>query len=111
MDAAQLIAEGLRLARPSLVLRTGPGRGRPSGFWGGDGVVPLSGAKHWVSVDCSWLAQLGFPVRGCLSLYERSALRFAAVIDANATMPVSSGGSIPLFGEEEPSIPPCEALD
>lgn len=111
MDAAQLIAEGLRLARPSLVLRTGPRRERPVGFWRGDGVVPLSGGKHWVSVDCSWLAQQGFPVGGCLSLYEQDVLRFVAVMDATATMPATNGESIPLFGQEEPSIPPCEALD
>jgi hypothetical protein len=75
-------------------------------------VVPLSdGGKHWVSIDCSWLAQHGFPIRGCLSLYKQSAARFVAVTDPTAALPATSGGSIPLFGQEEPSIPPCEALD
>jgi len=114
MDADQLIAEGLRLARPSLVLRAGGCGGRPAGYWGGAGAVPPPPGdwRHWLTVECGWLHDQGLPLRGCLSLYEAAGdvLEFAALADAEKGLPEPLPGSTPLFGEEEPSIPPCEAL-
>src|SRR5688500_18606099 len=71
-----------QLARPRLALRAvrQSQYDEVCGVWGGGGVVPLpsdagrSGRplRHLVSVDCQWLADNGFGVRGCLSVYTDS---------------------------------------
>ncbi len=114
MDAEQLIAEGLRLARPSWLLRLRRGDERLAGIWGGSGIIPShAGAlKHWVTVDCSWLSRQGLPLRGCLSLYQNDdESEFIAAVDKNNRLPQEGFDGIPLAGQEELAIPPCEALD
>jgi hypothetical protein len=113
MEPELLIAEGLRLSRPSLILSESPAGQPLAGIWGGPGIAPSPpGAwKHWVSVDCSWLANRGFPLGGCLSVYEDDHGRFAAVASNAVRLPLEGIEGIPLFGREELSMPPCEALD
>lgn len=50
-------------------------------YWGGSGrpdipqgfpsfVTAFRERHHWITVDCAWLARLGFGLQGTLSLYE-----------------------------------------
>jgi hypothetical protein len=106
-----------RLVRPRLALRDA----RQSrydevcGVWGGAAAVPLplshSGRTlpHLLSVDCQWLADNGFGVRGSLSVYA-DGLDVAMVNDPDQTFACGQLGGIPLFGQEEESWPEEEAL-
>src|SRR4051812_27881755 len=64
MDASHLLAEGVRLARPSLVLSASSGRHPCVGLWGGPGIVPAPPGdwKHWITVDCDWLFRHKVPL-------------------------------------------------
>ncbi len=93
MNADELIAEGERLVRPCLSLSDDCGSGRYSGIWAGTGVLkPKPGPwKHWITVDCSWLAKQGVPLTGILSVYtnEDDCLTGIVVHDPSARLPKS----------------------
>src|SRR6266545_726773 len=107
-----------QLARPRLTLRTERDSRdeRFVGIWGGIGVVPLStqlgqsGSEHWISVDCWWLEENGFGVRGCLSVYRVNG-GFVAVNDPNLAFDDSPANGLAVFGREEVSWPPEGALE
>jgi len=88
-----LIAEGARIARPALYLFSRQRRGKPFvGIWGGKGVAPPPPPrsenfawKHRISVDSQWLADQGYDVAGCLSLYAEINLKEEVVHWWNAT--------------------------
>ncbi len=109
----QIIDEGLKLARPSLCLHE-EGSGRPVAIWNGTGIVPPPPGSwsHWITVDCDWLANHGYPLRGCLSLYQdNDNLAFTAVSNDATRLPEEGIDGVQLFGYEILSIPPMEALD
>jgi hypothetical protein len=63
-----------------------------------------------ISVDCAWLEAQGFPLSGVLSLFS-NGLEVHATLDPEAEFDAESlQGGDPLWGVEEPSFPPPEAL-
>jgi hypothetical protein len=96
VNAEQLVAVGLRLARPSLVLRASSSGGKPVGWWGGMGTTPSPAGdwRNWLTVDCGWLLGHGIRLQGCMSLYESRGddTRFAAVMAAKQALPRSVPG-------------------
>jgi hypothetical protein len=117
-----------RLVRPRLALRTGS-RGVTDpvvGVWGGSGVVPLPAElrpnvnpkyanepenriRHWISVDCRWLERNGFGVRGWFSVYA-APWDLVVVNDPTRTVPDGVVDGLPLFGQEEVSLPEDDVL-
>jgi hypothetical protein len=102
------------------------------GVWGGLGVVPLppdwnqertaeelaedeygfedEQARHWISVDCSWLERNGFGIRGWMSVYAAPFSNFRAVNDPEPEV-VNLGDGLPLVGQEELCFPHEYVLD
>jgi hypothetical protein len=133
ITAAELIAEGERLSRPCLLLGSW-GQGNILGYWGGKGREPrptghmmeLPGvvSKHWVSIDCDWLAQQGIlhPQAGnsYLSIYERKLpedhplypYRGHDFIWVGDGVPLAKAGmdGEPLYAKEAVSFPPFQAV-
>jgi hypothetical protein len=119
MDTPESLPESVRrLVLPRLVLRTERDSRdeRFVGIWGGIGAVPphahlgQSGAEHWISVDCWWLEENGFGVRGCLSVYRVNG-GFVAVNDPDLAFGDSPANGLTVFGREEASWPPEGALE
>jgi hypothetical protein len=85
------------------------------GIWGGSGAVPPpaelnhAGPRHWLSVDCRWLEENEFGVRGCLSVY-RAGGDFVVLNDPDLAFEDSPANGLALFGREELSWPEEEAL-
>jgi hypothetical protein len=107
-----------QLARPRLTLRTERDSRdeRFVGIWGGIGAVLLPAqlararSAHWISVDCRWLEENGFGVRGCLSVYRVNG-GFVAVNDPDLAFNESPANGLAVFGLEEVSWPPEGALE
>jgi hypothetical protein len=138
MNANDLIAEGERLSRPSLFLSDKPVSELFIGIWGGKGLVdPGPGPwKHWLSLDCSWLAKQGLPLEGIISVYtnEDDCQTGTVVHERTGRLPTKprkkgrlldpkrrisrlggagrseEAGEIALYGQEVASFPPIEAV-
>jgi hypothetical protein len=119
MTIKELIAEGERLAKPSLLLNERPSDTGIVAYWGGRGRqgsrLP-AGDRHWITLDCAWLANHGIRVRGSLGVYEVDSRRkwpMPISLDQRPDVPLSRLGiqdGIPLYGHEAPSFPPFEAV-
>ena len=105
-----VVAEGSRLARQCLWLRTKRTSARQPlvGIWEGSGVVPPPRGdwEHWLTVNCTWLGQHGFDLRGCISVYGNEDMAFVAVNDPEARLPRSVKEGLALFAEKSKSLPP-----
>jgi hypothetical protein len=107
-----------RLARPRLTLRTerDSRAERFVGIWGGIGAVSLPAQlgrlrfQHWISVDCWWLEENGFGIRGCLSVYRVNG-SFVVVNDPDLSFDDSPANGLAVFGREEVSWPSEGALE
>ncbi len=109
MHAKDLISEGTALLRPSLVLSGEPAAGDVVGVWDNRSVLQTGGRRlqHRISVDCGWLQSQGFPLSGVLSVFSDGLEAYAALEPEAA---LNAKGGDPLWGVEEPSFPPPEAL-
>ena len=78
------------------------------GIWEGSGVVPPPRGdwEHWLTVNCTWLGQHGFDLRGCISVYGNEDMEFVAVNDPEARLPRSVKEGLALFAEKSKSLPP-----
>ena len=131
MTLEQLIAEGERLACPSLLLTDEPNDDGIVAYWGGSGPVDAlpghaRGAKHWLTIGCSWLADLNLRVQGSLSVFERmspgdrgsggndssngSGRSGIAVYDPGSTIDQLALDGQPLYGVPTLSFPPLPAV-
>lgn len=101
------VAEGNRLALPCMWLRLKREKNAPvCGFYGGKGAVKVPRPwEHVMMVDCSWLAKLGFELRGCLYVL-RCDQGFFAANDPDAQLPPALTGAKPLYAEEGRSLLP-----
>lgn len=116
MFADEIIAEGERLAKPSMLLDEKPSPTGVMAYWRGQGRNGYSGRpedRHRMTFDCAWLAQQGIRVSGSIGLYDvHSGWRIPFVLD-RVPSPLSDlgiTGGTPLYGHEAMSIPPIEAL-
>ena len=111
MTPDQLIAEGQRLARPCVYLRTLGGEF--AGVWGGEGVVPPSEDgpyRHWLSIRMRFIP--GYAGRaGCLSVYtsEDDSGTDLVAEDEYVELPDLTEG-IRLYAEHALSLPPIDAV-
>jgi hypothetical protein len=118
MTPDQLIAEGQRLARPCVYLRTLGGE--LAGVWGGEGIAPPSDDgpyRHWLSISTRFVP--GYAGRaGCLSVYtnEDDCETGIVVEDEHIELPEFAEGiplyaeGIPLDAERALSLPPIDAI-
>ena len=112
MTGEELIAEGRRLARPCVHLRSDGELGNLAAMWGGPGQVacPTPEHTHWLTVDCRFLPHGVGPRSGCLSVYTDDEDRFGVAIhDPLASLGVSGNGQR-LYAHSIPSLPPLEAV-
>ena len=121
LTVEQLLLEGARLVRPSQLLVEGEPGSSPSGVWGGSGIVhpPAENWTHWVTVDCSWLQENGYDIRGCLSIYrvmpegdDGDAVQpeWVALLNPDTVIPDDVADGVLLIDKEAPSFPPLEAV-
>lgn len=118
MRGEDLISEGQSLVRPSLELETEPSDETtetssqgPVGTWRAKRSLDAADGgrlMHLISVSCEWLKAQGLPVSGTLSVYS-AGTDAVPVLEPHPLDPETCGGRL-LWGTEEPSFPPPEAL-
>jgi hypothetical protein len=118
VTAEDLIAEGERLAKPSLFLAEAPAKGEFAAYWGGPGRAGYRGRpddRHRLTFDCGWLAEHAVRLRGSVGVYD-VAQRWKWPkpihldrVDAPITDLGLAGGA-PLYAREVPSFPPLAAV-
>jgi hypothetical protein len=116
MLANSVIAEGDRLAKPSMLLDETPSSSGVLAYWRGEGRVGYVGRvedQHRITFDCAWLAQQGVRVNGCIGVYDvKNGWQVPLCVDrvqASLTEIEMKGGT-PLYGHEAVSFPPLEAV-
>jgi hypothetical protein len=107
----QLIAEGLRLARPCLYLRT---TGEDfAALWGGEGIIPCEEGpfRHWLSISTRYIPGSEGKRSVCMSIYtnEDDCVTGAVAVDDARTLPEISDG-LRLYAHSGSSLPPLEAV-
>jgi hypothetical protein len=118
MTPEDIVAEGDRLAKPSLFLDETP---TPTGivaYWGGGGRVGYPGReddRHLITFDCRWLSQHGVRLQGSVGLYRvdsRWGWAQPLYLDrlSSPLGQLQMDGGTPLYGREMGSFPPIEAL-
>lgn len=118
MNLADLIREGEHLAKPSLVLTEQPANNPIVAYWGGTGRTDLpararsfSNNEHRITLDCGWLAKHGVRLTGSLSVYvSPTNERGSVYYDAATPFSSASVDGLPLYGVEQPSFPPIQAV-
>src|SRR5438309_659369 len=73
MTPEALIAEGERLAKPSLLLFEASTPTGVTAYWRGTGRVGYSGReddRHRITFDCDWLSHNGVRIRGSVGVYD-----------------------------------------
>ena len=117
LSASDLIAEGKRLSKPSLLLSDKPNGGAVVGYWRGhrEGFEWRPGFEHRITVDCQWLASQGIRVRGSLAIYDVDGYGWSVPVFTEwlPEAPLSAldmRGGTPLYATESFSFPPIEAL-
>jgi hypothetical protein len=119
MTLDELIAEGERLAKPSLLLSPEPNRQPPVAFWGGQGRRGYTGReddRHKVTFDCSWLASVGVEVEGVIGVYDvddRWGWVKPVHVDYTPELRLADAGcsgGLPLYGHERRSLAPLPAI-
>lgn len=127
MQIDELINEGERLQKPSLLLTDQvTSDGKIWGYWGND-EQPVEGSnqqanspnldrRHWISLDTSWLAQHSARLTaGILSVYQynhpaRNAPAGSVIFQPGQRFEHIPNSGLPLYGIKQPSFPPLEAL-
>jgi hypothetical protein len=111
------IAEGKRLAKPSLFLAESPSPTGVVAYWRGNrpGYRGRADDRHRITFDCGWLSRQGLRVQGSVGVYDvDSRWGWAKPIHLdrqNASLAeLRFEGGSPLYGREVPSFPPIEAL-
>ena len=113
-----IIAEGQRLAKPSLWLSEAPSPFGMVAYWAGQGREQYRGRdddRHQITIDCRWLSNHGFRLAGSLGVYRvdpRWRWRVPIWLDRQEK-PLGELGTrdgIPLYGHETPSLPPIQAV-
>lgn len=111
MTGDDLIAEGLRLARPCVYLRT-TGEDFVA-FWAGKGIVPCEQRpfRHWLSISSRCILSSEGEASGCLSIYtnEDDCIAGVVTVDQHRELPEASDG-IRLYAHPASSMPPLEAV-
>jgi hypothetical protein len=72
MTPEAVIAEGERLAKPSLFLAESPTPTGVVAYWRGSraGYRGRDGDRHRITFDCNWLSQQGVRVQGSVGVYD-----------------------------------------
>jgi hypothetical protein len=118
MKADAIIAEGERLAKPSLLLDETPTSVGVVAYWGGGGRLGYHGRdddRHRITFDCGWLAAQCIRVKGSVGVYDidtRWRWRVPVWLD-RVQAPLTElqmQGGVALFGREAMSFPPIEAV-
>ena len=113
MTGKDLIAEGQRIARPSIHLRPDGESDHLAAIWRGPGQVPCLTPEHthWLTIDCRFLPPGVGLKTGCLSVYtdDDKCQGGVALHDPLATLVVSGKGQR-LYAHAVPSLPPLEAV-
>src|SRR5262245_14114288 len=119
MTTDELVAEGMRLAKPSLLLSETPYESAVVAYYGGNGRSGYSGRnddRHRITIDCEWLSLHGIKVAGSLGVYEVDPHWKWPVpiwLDRQPNTPLREldiRDGMPLYGREAASVPPIEAL-
>ena len=112
MSETELALEAHRLARPCILLKRTGSPDRLAGVWGGPGVVGVRPGpfRHWLSLDCQFLAAGLAPPTGVLSIYsnEDDCVSGVVAFDPAASIVASSGSG--LYAYLSTSLPPPDAL-
>lgn len=111
MTGDELIAEGHRLARPCVYLRT---TGDDfAALWSGEGVVPCEQGpfRHWLSINSRFVPGSEGKQSGCLSVYtnDDDCVTGVIAVDDVRSLPETSDG-LRLFAHSTSSMPPLEAV-
>lgn len=111
MTGDELIAEGLRLARPCIYLRkTGDDF---AALWGGEGIVPCGQGpfRHWLSISSRFIPGSEGERSGCLSIYtnEDDCVTGIVALDEHRELPGASD-ELRLYAHPATSMPPLEAV-
>jgi len=118
MTPEAIIAEGARLAKPSLFLVESATPTGVVAYWRGGGRVGYRGReddRHRITFDCAWLSQHGVRVGGSIGVYDVDRRwRWPKPLHLEQLNGPLAGfrmdGGLPLYGREERSFPPVEAL-
>jgi hypothetical protein len=110
MTAAELIAEGERLAKPCLSLRD-KGAGAPCAIWGGPGPLPPPGPKHrhWITLDCEAFPEHFPGATGSASLYADYVEAGALLLGPKLSL-VRARSTTLLYAHPARSLPPIDAV-
>jgi len=114
----EIVAEGERLAKPSLWLDESPNASGVVAYWGGDGRIGYPGRdddRHRITFDCNWLAAQGLRVKGAVGVYDVDSrwkwrVPFSLDCQPAALAELRMQGGLALFGREVASFPPIEAV-
>lgn len=111
MTGDELIAEGLRLARPCVYLRT-TGEDFVA-LWGGEGIVPCEEGpfRHWLSISSRYIPGGQAKRTGCMSIYknEDDCVTGVVAVDEDRLLREVFDG-IRLYAHPASSMPPLEAV-
>ena len=116
MFVDEIIAEGERLAKPSMLLDEKPSATGEMAHWRGQGRKGYVGRpedRHRITFDCAWLAQQGIRVNGSLGVYDVfSGWAVPLALDRiqSPLADLELSGGTPLYGHQAMSYPPIEAL-
>ena len=101
MTSEQLIAEGRKLQRTTVIL-TDRGTGTPSAKWYG---FDQEGERGWLTVAAATIPKTPASVSGYLTLYTSAA---HGRVETTRDWPSHEG--LPLFAREENILPPIDAV-
>jgi hypothetical protein len=119
MTLDELIAEGERLSKPSLLLSPEPNARPVVARWGGQGRRGYSGRKddrHKITFDCSWMNAVGIDVEGSIGVYdvdEHWGWAKPVYVDYQPGLRLADAGCSggrPLYGHERRSLAPLQAI-
>jgi hypothetical protein len=118
MHPEALIAEGERLARPSLFLSEKPTETGVLAYWRGQGRMGYRGRaddRHRITFDCGWLSDHAVRVHGSIGVYDVApGWRWPVPVHLDRLdEPLGQArmdGGLRLFGREVSSFPPIQAL-
>ncbi len=119
MTLDDLLAEGERLAKPSLLLSPEPNGQPVVAYWGGQGRRGYSGRKddrHKITFDCSWLSSVGADVEGSIGVFDVDkhwGWAKPVHVDHQPGLKVADAGCSDgraLYGYERRSLAPLQAV-
>jgi hypothetical protein len=116
MTLEELIEEGERLSKPSLLLVDSIEQSGIAGYWhGGEPLTDGTARRLWLTLDCTWLSRHGSRLRdGVMCIYEHISKsgeqQGRVTYTPNQNLSTLTVEGLPLYGIEAESFPPIQAV-